>query len=231
MNGFLDSLLGYRPDHGALAVEAVILCLLATFLLGQAVAWVYLRTHRGVSYSGTMARSLIVLALIVALVMMVIGNNIVRAFGLFGALALIRFRTPVKDANDTVFLFFAVAIGIATGTGNILAGAIGTLAIGLALLYLARIRFGDPLHHDGLLRLRLPASGLGEKAVRGILDRYCDAFDLLHMRETEDGTTVELAYQVRMMDLALSAPMVAEIGELDDVSRLSLLMQDAEATP
>ena len=143
---------------GCSAVDSIILCLLATFLLSQAVAWVYLRTHRGVSYSGTMARSLIILSLIVAMVMMVIGNNIARAFGLFGALALIRFRTPVKDANDTVFLFFAVAIGIATGTGNILAGAVGTLIICLVFLYLSSIKFGNPLNHDGLLRFHLPAA-------------------------------------------------------------------------
>ncbi|MBK7701786.1 MAG: DUF4956 domain-containing protein [bacterium] len=231
MSGILNSMLGYREGGGALAVGAVILGLLAAFLLSHGIAWVYLRTHRGISYSGTMARSLVILSLIVALVMMVIGNNVARAFGLFGALALIRFRTPVKDANDTVFLFFAVAIGIAVGTGNILAGTIGTVVICLVLLYLATVKFGNPLHHDGLLRLHVPVDGNQADVVGGILNRYCDAFNLLHIREAEGGPTLEMSYQIRLLDIRYAAPLVAEIEGLAAVSRLSLLMQDTEATP
>ncbi len=231
MNGILDGMLSYRESGGILSVQSIILCLTATFLFSHAVAWIYLRTHRGVSYSGTMAQSLIILSLIVGLVMLVIGNNIARAFGLFGALALIRFRTPVKDAHDTVYLFFVVAIGIATGTGNILSGAIGTLMICAALLYLAKVGFGDPLDHDGLLCFRVPVGDGPQEAVGRVLERYCDGFDLLHIREAPDGATMELSYQIKMLDPAFAARMVAEIEAFDEVSRLSLLLQDKEVAP
>ena len=231
MNGILNGILDHREGGGVVAVDSIVLCLATAFLLAHVVSWVYLRTHRGVSYSGTMARSLIILSLIVALVMLVIGNNIARAFGLFGALALIRFRTPVKDANDTVFLFFAVAIGIATGTSNILAGAVGTIMICGAILYLASTRFGNPLNHDGLLRFRLPVGRGADADIRTVLGRYCDWFTLLHIREAEGGSLVELSYQVKMVDLRDSSQMASEIEACDDVSQLSLLMQDTEATP
>ena len=231
MNGFLDSILGYRESVGPLSVESVVLCLLATFLLGQVVAWVYVWTHRGVSYSGSLVRALVILALIVALVMTVVGNNIARAFGLFGALALIRFRTPVKDANDTVYLFLAVAIGIATGTGNIVAGGVGTLLICLALLSLSWVGFGTRLNHDALIRFHVPVEGHRENAVSGILSRYCEAFNLLHMREAEPGATMEFSYQIKMIDTQDTAQLVSEIEGLPDVHNLSLLMQDSEATP
>lgn len=227
MNGVLN----HREGFGVLAVDSILLRLLAAFLLSQAIAWVYLGTHRGISYSGTMARALVALALIVTLVMMVIGNNIARAFGLFGALALIRFRTPVKDVNDTVFLFLAVAIGIAAGTGNILTGGLGTLVIGLVIYYLAAIRFGDKLNHDGLLRFRLPVGGSQENAINKVLQHYCDAFHLLHIREAEHGSTVELSYQIKIIDTSYSSQLVAEIQGFSEVSHLSLLLQDAEATP
>lgn len=227
MSSFLD----YRESSGILTVDTIVLCLLATFLLTHVVSWVYLRTHRGVTYSGTMARSLIILSLIVALVMMVIGNNIARAFGLFGALALIRFRTPVKDANDTVFLFFAVAIGIATGTNNILIGGIGTLIICAIILYLATTGFGNPLNHDGLLRFHLPAGRGSDEDIRTVLGRYCNTFNLLHIREVEGGSAVELSYQVKLVDLRESSLLAAEIETIAEVSRLSLLMQDTEAAP
>lgn len=231
MSGPLDSILGFREGGGVLDVGTIVLSLLATFLLCQAVAWVYLRTHRGISYSGTMARSLIMLSLIIALVMLVIGNNVARAFGMFGALALIRFRTPVKDANDTVFLFFAVAIGIATGTGNIMAGAAGTLLIGLAYIYLAAVRFGHPLHHDGLLRFNLPPGVNNEDSVRTVLGRYCDEFSLLHVREADSGSGREYSYQIKMIDTRFGTRLITDLEGIAEVSRLSLLMQDMEATP
>lgn len=231
MNALMDGMLGFRESGGLLAVDTIVLSLLATFLLTHAVAWVYVHTHRGVTYSGTMARSLIILSLVVALVMLVIGNNIARAFGLFGALALIRFRTPVKDANDTVFLFFAVSIGIATGTGNFVAGAIGTLIICLVLLYLSASSFGNPLNHDGLLRFQLPPNGNRESEVRSVLKRYCESVNLLHVRETNDGLAVEFSYQLKMIDPSYCSPLIADVKSFAEVSQLSLLMQDAEAAP
>ncbi len=227
----MNELLNHRAGGGILGIDSIVLCLLATFLLSHVISWVYLRTHRGVSYSGTMARSLIILSLIVALVMLVIGNNIARAFGLFGALALIRFRTPVKDANDTVFLFFSVAVGIAAGTNNIMVGSIGTLIICAIILYLTATGFGNPLSHDGLLRFQLPSSGGPDQDIRTVLKRYCDTFNLLHIREVQDGASVEVSYQVKLVDLQESSQLAEEIGAFAHVSKLSLLMQDTEAAP
>ena len=118
MSDLLDQALSFRGGATPLAVETVVLGLLAAFVLSQVVAWVYLWTRRGVSHSTSFTQSIVILSVIVALVMLVIGSNLARAFGLFGALALIRFRTPVKDSRDTVFLFLSVAVGIATGTGT-----------------------------------------------------------------------------------------------------------------
>ncbi len=227
----LDRLLEFSDEFSALSVDTILISLLTAFLLGQIVAWVYVWTHRGVSYAGSLARALVALALIVTLVMLVVGSNLARAFGLFGALALIRFRTPVKDAGDTVFLFLAVAVGIATGTGNLTAAVCGTVVICAAISYLARSGFGSRLDHDGLLRLRLPAGSGQQPAIRGILDRYCDGFRLLHLRETEEDGSMELAFQIRMIDSRHCPGMVAEIEGRPGVSNLSLLMQDAEVTP
>lgn len=227
MSGFLD----LRAGAGAMTLESVVLGLLATFLLSQVIAWVYLRTHRGVTYSASFARSLVVLSLIVALVMMVIGSSIARAFGLFGALALIRFRTPVKDANDTVFLFLAVAIGIAVGTGGLLAGAAGTVLIGGAILYLRGIRFGDPLTHDGLLRLQLPTDRPDDRDVRRVLGDYCESFDLLHVREVVEAGAMELSFQLKLFDLEQSSQLVAAVEQLPPARGVSLLIQDREVTP
>lgn len=231
MNDLFENILNFQESGSVLSVEQIVLCLLATFVLSQIVAWVYVWTHRGISYSASLSQSLVVLALIVALVMLVVGNNIARAFGLFGALALIRFRTPVKDAKDTVFLFMAVALGIATGTGNFTAALVGTLIICLILVYLAMTRFGSKLSHDGLFRLCIPVGGDHEKRLRNVLNRYCDRFLLVHVREAEPGSLMEFSFQVTLFDTRYSAQLVAEVESIEGVSGLSLLLQDGESQP
>lgn len=231
MTEFFDRMLDFRESAGTVSLQSVLLCLLATFVLSQLIAWVYVWTHRGISYSSSLTQSLVVLALIVALVMLVIGNNLARAFGLFGALALIRFRTPVKDARDMVFLFLAVALGIATGTGNYLAGLAGTLLICLILFYLSVTRFGSRLSYDGLFRFRLPLGGEQEAALHKVLRHHCATFKLLHMREAAPGPLMECAYQVKLIDPRYSSQLVAEVERIEGVSDLSLLMQDEETTP
>lgn len=231
MNDLFNTMLDFNEGAGTLTVESVLLCLLSTFVLSQAVGWIYVWTHRGISYSASMSQSLIVLSLIVALVMLVIGNNIARAFGLFGALALIRFRTPVKDSKDTAFLFLAVALGIATGTGNILAGLIGTIVICLVFVYLSMVRFGTRLSHDGLFRLSMPLGGEAEASLQAVLNHYCDAIKLLHMREAGPGPVMEHSYQVKLIDPRYSSQLMAEIERIEGISNVSLLMQDSEATP
>jgi hypothetical protein len=231
MNDIFSQFLGLTEPSAAVSMQTILLCLLSAFVLAQIAAWVYVWSHRGVTYSATMAQSLVVLALIVALVMLVIGNSLARAFGLFGALALIRFRTPVKDAWDTVFLFLGVAIGIAAGTQNLLVAAIGTLIICLVIAFLSISRFGARLHHDGMLRLRLPPGGEEEADVRRVLGDYFDGFQLVHLRETGPSPAVEFAYQVKIIDPRFTSELLAELRKIQGATGLSLLMQDQEAMP
>ncbi|MFQ5505097.1 MAG: DUF4956 domain-containing protein [Planctomycetota bacterium] len=231
MERFINELLTYREAGSTLGVETILLCLLLAFVLGQLVAWLYVWTHRGISYSSSMPQSLIVLALVITLVMLVVGNNLARAFGLFGALALIRFRTPVKDSWDTVFLFFAVSVGIAVGTQNLMIAVVGTVVLWLVIAYLSVTRFGSGITHNGLLRLRLPAGGEAEAEMRSVLSRYCDSVSLVHMREAGPAPIMEFAFQIKLIDSSFGSRMISEVLTIEGVSAPSLLMQDEEAQP
>ena len=106
----------YSPSEMALNVG------LAT-VLGIIVALVYRATHKGLSYSQSFTQTIFLVSIIVAIVMMVIGGSLSRAFALVGALSIIRFRTVVKDTRDTAFVFAALAVGMAAGTSSyVLAG-------------------------------------------------------------------------------------------------------------
>ena len=146
-----------RPASGT-DLGAVILCVLMAFILGQAIAWTYAYTHSGLSYTRSFTQSLVVLTLIVALVMMVIGNNIVTAFGLIGALAIIRFRNVLKDTRDTVFVFLVLVIGMAVGSGKFMTAVVGTSAAILLLVYMHKTEFGALSRFDAHLSFLAPLS-------------------------------------------------------------------------
>ncbi len=229
MNEWLDTWLA-APVGDINAADAL-LHLACSFVLGQLVAWVYVWTHHGMSYSRAQVQSLVLLSLIVTLVMLAIGNNLAGAFGLFGALALIRFRTPIKDARDTAFLFLAVAVGIAVGTRNLALAAVGTVFALLIALYLAASRFGERIDSDGVLRFRLDDGGGDEAPLRRVLAHYCRSFALLQLRETGTGAGVEFAYQLRLRDVDQSSVLLEDVRSLPGVGSVSLLMHGRTEEP
>ena len=130
---------------------SIALSLLLAFVLGQLIAWIYTWTHSGLSYSKSFTQSLVLMTLIVSLVMYVIGNSIITAFGLLGALALIRFRNVLKDTRDTVFVFISLVVGMAVGSQRYMTAIVGAVTMALAVLYLNATSFGTTGRFDGYL--------------------------------------------------------------------------------
>ncbi len=108
----------FRGDFAAVPtnVPAMILGLLLAFAGGHVVAWVYMFTHTGLSYSRSFVNSLVVMPMVVAMVMMVLSNNLVTAFGLMAVFAIVRFRNILRDTLDTTYVLCVIVIGMAAGT-------------------------------------------------------------------------------------------------------------------
>src|SRR6266540_7122270 len=108
--------------------QAALVSILVSYLLSQSVAFVYMLTHQGVSYSRSFVVSLVAAGLVSTVLMLAIGNNLARGIGIVGTLALIRFRMQLHDPLDMIFVFASFAAGVAAGTGNFATGGIGTAA-------------------------------------------------------------------------------------------------------
>lgn len=117
-----------------------ILTVLAAFLVGVYVFWIYKVTFAGVLYSRTFNLSLIMLSMVTAMVIMFMSNNVKLSLGMVGALSIVRFRTAIKDPMDTVFMFWAIAEGIALGAGYFLEGIIGGFLVGLMLVVMTMVK-------------------------------------------------------------------------------------------
>ena len=120
-------------------VDAALAMVLA-FLLGLFIFFIYKRTYSGVMYSASFGASLIALALITTLVILAVSSNVILSLGMVGALSIVRFRTPVKEAMDIVFLFWAIAVGIVLAAGLLLLAVLGSLFIGVVLIAISTRR-------------------------------------------------------------------------------------------
>ncbi len=219
---------GGAAAGNGLTLQQAVLSLVLAFVFGQLAAWVYVYTHWGLSYSRSFVHSIILLTVITAFGMMVIGGNIVVAFGLIGALAIIRFRNILKDTRDTAFVFFSLVVGLATGTGRHGLALLGTTFFCLVLLYLHWSFFGSRFISDGFVRLRFDLEKTGRSALSGILDRYCRTTHLISQRFQDTGSG-ELAYQLTMRDPARADEMVEELKRLDGILNVTFVLQEEQA--
>ena len=134
-------------------VPMMLMGLLLAFVCGHAIAWVYMFTHTGLSYSRSFVNSLVVIPTIVSMVMLVLSNNLVTAFGLMAIFAIVRFRNILRDTLDTSFILSVIVIGMACGTLKFATAVAGCLMICLIMFYIRVTSFGTRHRYDTILNL------------------------------------------------------------------------------
>jgi uncharacterized membrane protein YhiD involved in acid resistance len=163
--------------------------------------------------------------MIVSLVMMVIGNNIVTAFGLIGALAIIRFRNVLKDTRDTVFIFLALVIGMASGSGKYLTAIVGTSGTVIVALYLHFTSFGTLGRFDGHLSLLAAPEDGGPDFAR-VIERFCRSSKRMSVRQSGSGRASEYIFQIRLRDRTRSQELLDALRGTPGVADVSLVLRD-----
>jgi uncharacterized membrane protein YhiD involved in acid resistance len=211
---------------GPFNAQTVLLSLLLAFVLGQVLAWVYYLTHSGLSYSRSYVQSLILITVVVAMVMAVIGNNIITAFGLMGALAIVRFRNVIKDTRDIAFIFCALVVGMAAGSHRYLTAILGTMVLSLIAIYLFFTDFGSHEPHNGFLRFSLRGSLAADHPVIATLRRFCGSFTLISVQDSGFGEPAEYAYQILIRDPVQNEEFVSALEKVEGVENISLTLQE-----
>ena len=135
-----NEILSMFQTSGHLTAQEVTVNIVMSAVLGFFIFLSYAISHRGTIYSKKFNASLVVLTVLTGTVMTVIGNNIALSLGMVGALSIVRFRTAIKDPIDTVFMFWAIAEGIALGAGYFIAGVIAAVFIGLCMILISVIK-------------------------------------------------------------------------------------------
>ncbi|TVR86602.1 MAG: DUF4956 domain-containing protein [Saprospirales bacterium] len=202
--------------------------LAVALICGILISLFYRVTYKGVSYSSHYVISIIMLAMITALVIMVIGNNLARAFGLVGAMSIIRFRTAVKDTQDIMYIFFALAAGLACGAGMYAIAVTGTLFIGFSLMIASAVYAENPAKREYLLQI----VHLGSKVEKGLFNRtiekYVTRYNLVNVKNLTDdrGDIMEFSYYIMLKKDSRAPKLLAELREIPNVDKVNLFFDE-----
>ena len=196
--------------------------MLLSVALGLVIAAVYRYTHRGMNYESGFLSTLVLLAPIVTVVMLFIQDDLVLSLGLVGSLSIIRFRTPIKDTRDMVFLFWAIAIGLGAGTLNwtIAIFATGLMTILMTAFHL--VKYGRPLHAEYILVVNGNDSRRDRDVEKVVRNRAAN----VQLRNHEvDGDSWELTYELRFAREKEESVrrVVNELQTVEGVTKVSLL--------
>ncbi|MBR9920594.1 MAG: DUF4956 domain-containing protein [Bacteroidetes bacterium] len=215
----------FRPG-----VIDLVMHLVVALACGLFISFIYRITYKGPSYSYTFVNALVLLTMITAIVMLVIGNNLARAFGLVGAMSIIRFRTAVRDTLDIVFIFFALSIGLAAGTGLSGVAIVSTLVVGLVIWVLLSSGFGQRLSKRHLLQIQYVGDVHADDNIQNFIRNHTRWRKMINIRDRGAGV-MDVFYHIKLKRRSNPADLIRELRTLDEVERVNLFFDEDENSP
>lgn len=202
----------------------VLVRLTLALVFGRVVSWIYCQTRKAEPIAPSFPTTLVLLSVLICMVTQVIGDNVARAFSLVGALSIVRFRTVVRDTQDTAYVIYAVVVGMAIGAKNPWVAILGLAVVGVAAFIMMRFRTGQPALEDPeyVLSLRV---GLGQD-LNKLLDGQCDPHitdrRLLSMGTGKQGISLTVIYQVRLRPGGSPDELVRTLNRTEGVQSVQL---------
>jgi len=224
-NWILRGDFGTAPDD----LRGMLLGLMLAFLCGHVVAWVYMACHNGLSYSRSFVNSLIVLCVIVAVVMMVMANNLLIAFGLMAVFAIVRFRNILRDTLDTTYILASITMGMACGTKKYSTAVVGTVLFSLLMLYLFWTQFGSRHRFDLILNLHWGRPLPELRDLVQLLDRHSRTSQVASQRSAAGTEGTDLSYRLLLRDSGRIDELISELKSFPGVSRVTSIKAEEES--
>lgn len=190
-NDLLNSQVLNAESFGGFSLQEILLSLMLSFLAGLFIYYIYRVSFTGVILVDSFAVSLVALTMITNLMILTITSNLLLSLGMVGALSIVRFRTAVKETMDIIYMFWAIAVGIAFGAGFYMMAVIASLSIGLVLYIMSKITTS---HNAYILVVKSSVSLKND--VELILSKHVKNYSLKGM--TESDGHVECTYELRL---------------------------------
>lgn len=220
-----EEILNLIKGQQNLTWQAIVMNIVFSAILGAVIYLSYYITHRGTIYSKKFNASLVVLTVLTGTVMTVIGNNVALSLGMVGALSIVRFRTAIKDVRDTVYIFWAIIVGICCGVSDFLVSSVGSIITFLVLFIFSQIK------NDKRMLLIVRAKRAQTSTIQATIFTLFDRKAVMRVQNTTK-ETVEMIYEIssevlRKAELGKHS-VCDKIYEIGDIEYVNLVMQNDE---
>lgn len=203
----------------------MLLRIIVSCLIGFAIFLSYKLSHTGTIYSKKFNVSLVILTTLTGMVMTVIGNNIALSLGMVGALSIVRFRTAIKDSRDTVYIFWAIIVGICCGVGDYTVAIIGSIAVFIITLILGRVK------NDNRILLIIKGSKVIERNIESTIFTYFNRKAILKVKNTDQENVefiYELSKKIYNITLKKERNITETLYELGPIDYVNVVVQSDE---
>ena len=220
-----EELLNLINGQQNLTWQAIVMNIVFSAILGAVIYFSYYLTHRGTIYSKKFNASLVVLTVLTGTVMTVIGNNVALSLGMVGALSIVRFRTAIKDVRDTVYIFWAIIVGICCGVSDFLVSSVGSIITFLVLLIFSQIK------NDKRMLLIIRAKREQTSTIQATVFTLFDRKAVMRVQNTTKDT-VEMIYEISSEVLNKAElgkhSICDQIYQIGDIEYVNLVTQNDE---
>ena len=194
--------------NGVVTVPSFLICVLSALALGLLTALVF--TFRSY-HTGSLTISLALLPPVVTVVIMLVNGNVGAGLAVAGTFALVRFRSVPGTAREITGLFLSVSLGLACGMGYVGLAALFFVIMGVTVLILGRLRFGEGSPSCRQLKITIPENLDYEGLFDDLFEKYTLSHELVRVKTTNMGTLYELCYEVCLKDTGISKAFLDEI--------------------
>lgn len=199
--------------------------LFVALICGLLVSFFYRKSYMGPGFLNSFLNAMVILSMITAIVIMIIGNNLARAFGLVGAMSIIRFRTAVKETQDIIYIFFSLAVGMAAGVGLHKLALLSTLVIGIVSIILSKSNLITPSQKEFLLQFSIAGTG-DDGDIKRLLEKYCKSFRLINAKSVNGNKQVEYSYYVSFKKNLSNADFLNELRLIEGIAQINLFFDE-----
>ncbi|MCM8710097.1 DUF4956 domain-containing protein [Clostridium sp. SYSU_GA19001] len=182
----------------SISLANAILTIVVSFVLGGIISFTYMKTSSKGGYSQNFSLTLIIIPTVIAIIVLLIGSNVARAFSLAGTFSIIKFRSAPGDPKDISYVLFTMAAGLACGVGFFGYAVLFTVFLCLLMFALSILNFGAKKTSQKLLKITIPENLDYEGAFDDVFEKFTTDYELIKVKTTDLGSLFQLVYIVTM---------------------------------
>lgn len=212
----------------SLTLPVMLTIAFSSLISGFAISLLYIKTHKHSGYAPSFAVTLVMLPIIISVIILLIGDNVARAFSLAGAFTIIRFRSSPADPKDITYIFFTLAVGLALGLGFVGYAALFVIILALVIALMETFKYAKPKNEHMILKVTVPEDLDYQNLITDILEQYTVNYKLKRVKTADFGALFETAYYIELKEGTNQKEMIDKIRVRNGNLNVQLLIREYE---